>query len=426
VNPVDGLRIATSLLSLNRSQWWPAERIRRYQSEALSRSLRFAVSSVDYYRKLGLTAADAARAGFLGRLPILTKQLLQENAGRLLADGTDIQDCHLSSTSGSTGEPTTVAFDHRTWLLCKYALKIRRMMAWGIGLGKRVLIVSELRPEEIRSQPRVTGSGTLFRQRFVSIHDTVESVIPVIEDFRPNAIYAFPSYFAELVEYCERHGVLVSPVNVIFSSSEVLGDALRDRLMEFFSAKVCDIYGSTEFKEVAAQCQYGSYHLNFESTWIEIGNVNEQGEGDILLTSLVNRAMPLIRYKVGDRGKLGQGDCKCGRNSSWIERVTGREVDMLELPDGRRLSPYLLTAIIETDAALRRYQIVQHGLDRIKIRYIRHAGNQVFEDRLRRELTRLLGRGIRIAFDCVAELPREPSGKQKVFIRDFSPSASGD
>ena len=293
------MRVATKLIALQRSQWWTAEKIREFQERKLLQKLKFAATSVAYYRSLGIRGADIVTAADLQRFPILSKQMQQSNQSSLLADGVTLDSLDTSTTSGSTGEPTTVAFDRQTWLLCKYALKVRRLLAFNIGVGKRVLQVSELHPQEIATASHLFGRDLIFGQRLVSIHDPVHAVIPVLREYRPHAIYGLPSFLAELLEYCERHGESLPKVDVIFTSSEVLGKALRKRLVEVFGAFICDVYGSTEFKEVAWQCELEHYHINFESTWVEIDeSIESDGSGAVLLTTLVNRAMPLIEQRL--------------------------------------------------------------------------------------------------------------------------------
>ena len=384
--------------------------------------LRYAVGSVPYYRDLGIETLGITSAADLDRFPVLAKRTLQENQDRLMAEGFSLDTCKTSVTSGSTGEPTTSAFDRDTWLLCKYTLKIRRLLAYGVGVGKRVLLVSEMSPEEIAGGPRLSGAGFLFGQRYVSIHQPVSHGLRAIQEFRPHAIYAFPSYLAELLEYCEQQQESLPAIGTIFTSSEVLSEGLRQRLTETFSADVCDVYGNTEFKEVAWQCSSGRYHVNFESTWVETMDVAEDGFGTVLLTTLVNRAMPLIRYRVGDRVRIGEGICDCGRNGPWLAAVSGREVDMLLLADGRRLSPYLLTSIIELDPGIRRYQIVQDTPTDIKVCYLGPLEEAVDEAELRRSMSEPLGPSVQIRFERVSSLPRTARGKQKVFLRNFEPA----
>ena len=415
----DAFAVARSLLSLRRSEWWPAERIRVEQSRRLTEALRFAVTRVPYYRRMEMGNLEFVSPDDLSRFPVLTKRAQQENRDALLSDATAASECYVSRTSGSTGEPTTVYFDRDAWLFCKYALKMRRMVSAGVGPGSRVLVVSELSPEQLRGDPVFPGQGLLFGQRRVSIHEPVETALDTLRSFRPHALYAFPSFLAELLEHCESGRLELPHVRAVFTSSEVLTGGLRRRLEESFGGRVHDVYGSTEFKEVAWQCDHGRYHINFESTWVEIDEeVSDDGTGAILLTSLVNRAMPLIRYRVGDYGRLGAGSCDCGRAGPWLEVIGGREVEVLETPDGRRLSPYLLTTVLESDAAMRRYQIVQTGRSALEVRYLTAPGCRVDVPALSRAIGEIVGDAMTIRFRRQQKFERAASGKQGVFVRE--------
>ena len=118
---------------------------------------------------------------------------------------------------------------------------------------------------------------------------------------------------------------------------------------------------STEFKEIAHECAYGRYHINFESVYVETEAEDDQTTPRLLVTSLVNKAMPLIRFDIGDYAKLGHDACACGRESPYLIDIAGREAEFLQLADGRRLSPYLLTTAVETAPGLVKYQFVQHA-----------------------------------------------------------------
>lgn len=417
----DALRIGVNVAWLQRSQWRPAARIRDYQQACLRRTLTFALSRVPYYRRLGIDICHGDPADWLARFPVLTKRDLQEAADALLADGVRKDRLYRSRTSGSTGEPTVTYFDCPAWLLTKYALKLRRMLNCRLGPGTRVLIVSEASEEKLQTQREalVPGQGVLFRQAYLSLHAPLASHVREIQDLRPHAIYGFPSYFSDLLDYCEHHHLALPPVKVVFTSSEIIPASLRQRLSERLGAHVCDIYGCTEFKEIAWQCHAGCYHVNHESVWIETQPDTDTGAPDtLLLTTLINRAAPLIRYRIGDLGRLAWIQCACGREGPTLSALAGREAELLELPDGRRLSPYLLTTAVEDIAGLRQYQFVQTAVDRLELRFSTLDGHTPDHVTLHARLRALLGGHIQVRLTPVATIPRAPGGKHKVFVRD--------
>jgi phenylacetate-CoA ligase len=412
MRPGDVLTIAASVASLQRSQWRSTEDIRRRQLAALDETLAFARERVPHYRSQRIEPVRGDPVGQLSRFPVLTKRDLQAAGKSLLADGVVEASTFRSRTSGSTGEPTMVWFDRRAWLQARYSLKLRRMLSHGIGLGASVLIVSETEVHE-----RMAGAGWLFRQEYLSLRTPIGRHVEEILRLRPDALYAFPSHLGDLLDHCDREGIELPPVKVVFTSSEVLAPSLRRRLQERLHARVCDIYGSTEFKEVAWQCKAGSYHVNHESVWIERESPESAGgPGNLLLTTLVNRAAPLIRYRVGDLGRLQSVRCACGREGPALSDLEGREGEMLRLADGRRFSPYLLTTAIEDVPGLRQYQFVQ-AADGLELRYVALDGCAVDEGLLLSRIAPLVGDSLRVSAKRVPEIPRTRGGKRSVLVR---------
>jgi len=417
----DALCIGIATARLQRSQWRSEADIRAYQQARLRQVLTFALQRVPHYQRLDVDTRDGRPADWLARFPVLAKRDLQLAGDDLLAEGSSKGRLHSSRTSGSTGEPTITYFDRSAWLLTRYALKLRRMLSYGLGPGTRVLIVSEADETRLKAQREVvlTGEGRLFRQVYLSLHMPLEDHVREVQNLRPQAIYGFPSYFSDLLDHCEHNGVVLPPVKVVFTSSEIMPAALRRRLTVTLGARVCDIYGCSEFKEIAWQCGAGSYHVNHESVWIEsVPDAETEGPGTLLLTTLVNRAAPLIRYRVGDLGRLEWTRCSCGREGPTLSELVGREVELLELPDGRRLSPYLLTTAVEDVAGLRQYQFVQTAADCLELRFSTLNGSSPDRALLQARLHALLGKDVELRLKEVAAIPRTSGGKRQVFVRD--------
>jgi len=351
---------------------------------------------------------------------VLTKRDLQRAPESFLAEGFARDTLYASRTSGSSGQPTTTYFDRHAWLLGRYALKMRRIAATSpLPIGCRVLIISERKPEELAALVAATPSGLrpFVRQLRLSIHEPVADHLATIIRWRPQILYTFPSYLLDLIALAERRGEALPPIRTVYTSSEVLTPSARAQIERALGTCVCDIYGCTEFKEVAWQCRFGRYHMNFESVHME---QQESGAaGTVVLTSLTNLAMPLLRFSIGDLAVFGSNACPCGRQSPNLLGFEGREGDMIDLPDGRRISPHLLTVAIGSEESIRQYRIVQAALDAFRIDVIVSApGDSLrWRERLCGELRRILGGAIAVAVREVEELPRAPSGKRSVFQR---------
>jgi phenylacetate-CoA ligase len=214
----------------------------------------------------------------------------------------------------------------------------------------------------------------------------------------------------------DRLGTSVPRVETVYTSSEVLTAAARARIEQAFAGRIYDIYGSTEFKEVAWQCRAGVYHVNFENVYVE---AQQPGSCEaVVLSSLCNRAMPLLRYNIGDRAVFGSHSCTCGRASLHLTEFSGREGDMISLPVGRRVSPYLLTTVIESEDSILQYRINQTALRDFRIDVIVKAPGESmrWRERVCKQLEHVLG-DVTIDVNEVDRLERAPSGKRSVFVR---------
>jgi len=207
----------------------------------------------------------------------------------------------------------------------------------------------------------------------------------------------------------------------IFTSGELLTSAARHAITAAFGGSLYDIYGTSETKEIAWQCSAGSRHINADVVHVEIlgdnGALAPSGtEGEVAVTVLVNRAMPLIRYRTGDRGALLDGRCACGRESPLLGVVSGREADVLELTDGSTISPYMLTMALEAIAGLAQYQIVQAERDLLRVNAIAEDGREAntLESAIVGALRSALPCGMRVEAEIVERLERGARTKLRV------------
>jgi phenylacetate-CoA ligase len=236
-------------------------------------------------------------------------------------------------------------------------------------------------------------------------------------------IYGAPSVLKALCDYAVERHLTLPAVRSVFLSSEFISTSVRAQIEGTFSGRVIGVYGSTEFKEIAWQCAYGHYHINFESVYLEPGsNANRQNE-ELLVTTLVNRAMPLIRFDIGDYASIKDELCACGRQSPYLDVILGRRVEYLELRDGRRISPYLLTTNIESLPGLRQYQIVQRSDRSVELRVAFRVDSSMSSESvsmLQRIISGIVGPETPVEVTRVESIPRSSSGKHMIVIHEDS------
>ena len=349
----------------------------------------------------------------LAALPPVSKLELRR-AGTRVFDGGEIDpDWYSSASSGSTGEPFRVWYEPRAWARLKYLVKLRARAACGARPTDRIALL-----DVMQSTRPVIGWGGRWAK--ISVLEPASSVAAALAAFAPDVVYGLPSALLDAGRLLQQRGGHL-PVRAVFTSGELLHGLTRENLVRAYGAPVYDIYGTSETKEIAWECPQGKMHLNADVVHLEA--VDESGqtlptgsEGDLVATLLVNRAMPLLRYRTGDRGTLLAETCSCGCAMPLMGVVTGRKSDILVMQDGKRISPYALTSAIERIPGVLRYQVSQLDQARVRIRAIveaaadRTAVTAQVQTALRSDVAPFLDADV----EFVDQLPTGPRAKFRV------------
>ncbi len=400
---------------LARQQWLPAATIERLQWQRLQATLRHAFGRSPFYRRrfleLGLTPDDIRSPDDFGMLPVTTREDLRD-AENLIARGFDRARIRQQLTSGSTGRRTTSYFDPEAWLMGKHLLKLRARLACGVRPWDRVALMQE--------EQSARASGPLRRVRSFSIHRPIDEVLPELRAFAPSVLYGFPGYLLRLARAAANS---LHPRHV-FTSGEMLDAATRAEIEAGFGAAVLDVYGCTEVKEIAWECpRREGYHVNADWLLLEAAPCrpgDHARRGELLVTCLYNRAMPLVRYQIGDTGEILERACSCGRGLPLARPTLGRSVDYIALEDGTMVAPYNLTCAIEDVAGMAQYQIVQRTLERLEVLVVPRRD---FDDASRRQIQERLRpvlHGLIAEVRVVEEIAPEPSGKFRIVRSEAS------
>ena len=142
-------------------------------------------------------------------------------------------------------------------------------------------------------------------------------------------------------------------MRAVFTDGEPLYPFLRTKIEQAFQARVYDTYGNTELCGLIQECEYNQMHLIPEFGYLEILDEDNQPvpagkEGYFVWTALINDVMPLIRYRIGDRGCWqDSGPCACGRVFPTVIPTITRDSDLLRCPDGRILSPRTVNQLLK-------------------------------------------------------------------------------
>ena len=391
----------------------------------------------------------------LEQLPVLAKSELMarfddwvtDRAIRLadvrafLADRSRIACSYLGryavwESSGSTGTPGVFVNDAASLAVQDALEALRRSprrpwarLADPCFVGERIAFAGAVDGHfaSTASMERLRRLNPLVASRLaiLSFLQPVDALAAQLEAFQPTILATYPSMATILAEERLAGRLRIAPREV-WTGGETLTPGMRALVGEAFGCPVANDYGCSEFLALATECAAGRLHLNAD--WAILEPVDAEGRPvkagrfgtRCLLTNLANHVQPLIRYDLGDRVRFVPERCRCGSALPAIE-VQGREDDLVELGAGEgvvRLSPLALTTVLEDDAGLHEFQLVQRGACRLELRT--RADDAEARRHRRRAHDALLAfvhaqgaRGVRIACRSAEPIRQARSGKVK-------------
>jgi phenylacetate-CoA ligase len=251
--------------------------------------------------------------------------------------------------------------------------------------------------------------------------------------FKPDYFYGYVSMLVQFARFLEDQGFDGSALHlkVIVCTSEVLTPSDRELLVRTFGCPVQNEYGCGEVGPIAYSCPEGRLHVMSTNVRLEVvdshGHVVAPGEsGEILVTDLGNYAMPLIRYRVGDRGILSEDMCPCGRPFPVLESIWGRSYDFICTPDGKRYHGeffmYMFEDLRQEGFDFARFQVRQKSANHLLIRLLAHSASSGLEATLRNRIRRALPT-MNVSVEWVDHIERSQSGKARVIINEFDDPA---
>lgn len=428
----DGFGLTHAIRALGESERWERARLEELRDRKLVRLVEHAWAESPGYRRLmeerGVRPADVHGVGDLGRLPVLTKELLRERAAELrFRDAGPIE---TVSTGGSTGVPMTVVRDRAgtIWQRACYW----RGFGWGgfhlgdpyVQLFGGLLGVTSRRASE---RAKSWFSGRRFLPAFELGPATADRYLDALRAGGGRALVGYASAIHLLAVHAGRTGRTI-PIASVFPTAEPLLDGWRERIAQAFGAAILPYYGCGEVQSLGYSCPQATqplYHSCDEHAILEVegegGAAALEGEGAFLVTDLDNHALPLIRYRNGDAGSLAPPGCACGRTLGRILRVDGRVSDVLFTTAGATISgaigPHAFKLV---GGGVEQFQIVQHVDRALTIRVVRAPGYDASasEPRLDRIFRQHLGSDASIRFEYVEAIPRTAAGKSRFIVNE--------
>lgn len=418
---------------LARTEWASKGDLEAYQDERLRVVIAHAYEHVPFYRRrldgLKLTPADIRSRGDLPKLPLLTKDDIRRHFDDLRSRAISPRAIRTGHTSGTTGTPLTVGYDHDTiwmtyavfdrhyrWAGCRLGTDGDRI---AVARGNVIVPLGQRKPPYWRTNRRhhqlLLSSFHLSRHNMPAYFDALAKFQPAVMDGYPSTLYLLARYLQTRGEYF--------PVKAAITSSETLYDFQREVIEERFRCRVFDYYALAERVVFSHECDHHEgHHLAMEYGIAEITDAGGQpvpvgDAGHLVGTSLHNLGMPLIRYLTNDLSALRAARCSCGRSLELMEDVTTKAEDLLTLGDGRLISPSVLTHPFKPLDCIEGSQIVQTEPDAVVVRLIpRDTYTDWHTKHLVTELKARLGDNVAVEVQLVDQLETSKNGKFKWVI----------
>ena len=334
---------------------------------SLVKMVKYACENVEYYKKYA-NGGEMNNEDIYVKLPFLYKNQIINEPSAFLSQKykADMNARKLlrKFTSGSTGDCLAVYWDKFSDTLSNLAVWKYRKNWYGVDINSKYLTFHINTGESFAGDPEQysynASHNHLSISRLSLSSFNLDWISKVVTSFRPEWILAYPSILFVFTELMKRVKCESFFENVKYI--ELMGEYVQDGFLEYLkkiykNAKIADMYGCTEVGTIALQCPHGYRHIVSKNVFVE--TINDK----IVVTGLQNAAMPVIKYIVGDYGKIEHKKCKCGCKEPIIE-LQSRTTKFIVLPNGSSLHAHIILYIVkkinsENHSAIIKFKAVQ-------------------------------------------------------------------
>lgn len=294
----------------------------------------------------------------INQWPILTRKELQENRYNMFSDGYKSkyfnQQLRRQSSSGSSGMPVYVYWDLNNYYASIRLLWEKRLSSYGIhpferyvSFGLNVVNTNGNKPIYYKRN----GNMLNINISYIHQNDEYERLIEIINEFKPKWLFIRPFILQTIIYHYQRLEIYPpSSISYIESIGEILSLDLKQKAIAFFNVPIVNTYGSEEMNGIAYECSCYNMHILDNNVYLECLNdsgVHDNGEGEAIITNLVNKAMPLIRYNQGDEIILKKSDyCLCGNTAPSISLIKGRTFEVIKTKLGKDINSIMLLSVM--------------------------------------------------------------------------------
>jgi phenylacetate-CoA ligase len=354
-----------------KNQYLNPKKLKTFQEKRLKYIVDFAYRNSAFYKQkfkeAHITPHDIRTLDDIARIPLVTKEEIKEvfPAG-ILTPGFSEHNCEVRTTSGSSGSVFTVLIDPEAQDYAA-AVAFRDSLALGVRPWHKFYILYH-DPVELEKSSK---KSLLYKVKGVPGVLPEEELVDRAREYNPHFMGGHPSAFVAMAKVMEQKGIEDVNPHIIFLGGELVYPEYRKYIERIFRCQIFSKYGAYETYSIAWECKHHRMHIDADSVlveFIEEGEPVSPGErGEIVVTNLWNKAMPFIRYRIGDIGVPSDEACACGRTLPTMEGLEGRVDDFIILPSGRAVPPTRLIPPFFMTPHIEEFKMIQDIKTHIKI-----------------------------------------------------------
>lgn len=353
--------------------------INHVQGRRVRRMVSHAYRTVPYYRetmnRLGLRPDDFRTADDLVKLPLIERDQLQRDPEYFLSTAQPMDHYLELCSGGSSGMPCKVYHDTAAvFQNAAHAERERSILTALLGKSfgyRQTLFASPLSTDRLVqefSQKRgFFPSEMQIKRQYLSLMDSPETNIPLLNEFKPDVIHGFGSYLEEFFSYLHATGRAFHRPRVITYSSDALSNSARRLITQTMGIPVLSTYETIEAFKIGFECERNiGLHTNIDLYPVRIVNADGESQpngesGNVVVSNLVNRATVLLNYRLDDISCMLPTPCPCGRSLPLLSFPQGRNSDWIELSSGKIVHPQSVADIFEDIEAIWQFQVIQEN-----------------------------------------------------------------
>ena len=323
-----------------------------------------------------------------------------------------LDEYHVMATGGSSGSRTLAVWDWEGWADVFISMS-RNSLVRG-GDGGPVAGIAADHPSHMSSMFQRTFSNPAIDMHRIPASLPIEEIVRRLNDLQPETVLGYASMIHRLALEARGGRLRIAPAKVL-SGSEALLPETRVLAEDAWGVVLDNTYGTSEVGGIAGSCGRGPWmHLNDDLHVIEV-------ETDrVVVTNLMNRVLPLIRYVHDDRTQVLDIECPCGSAHRVIGDVEGRTDDTFTFGDGTKVHPIVFSSAIGKLRQVAEYQVRQVG-DGVDVDIVT-AGSGIDPMSVRATVERALddagAAGVKV---CVREVDRIARHGTTAKLRRFVP-----